>query len=128
MASIVSGRANRSSKPAASSHHQHHHTQVKHRTTHGHHTHSTHMEDIQKAELEARQKDDGKSMNGMRYVLLHRLVYNKPIPVNWLSVAMTIAHMLRVHAPLHSHIQVYLVVWTPRHFTMLTVTMAAPLS
>ena len=74
MAGNVSGQVNRSqshtSKTKGDASEQHT-ARARHRSPHGHHhhdhhAHSPHMEDIQKAELQARQEDTSKSMNGER--------------------------------------------------------------
>lgn len=80
MAGNVSGQSNRSQSQAASNTNSstktHHSSEgqsarVRHRSPHGHHhhhhghhAHSPHMEDIQKAELQARHDDPSKTMNG----------------------------------------------------------------
>ena len=88
MAGKVSGSSNRSQSQSSNSSSktnstktrgghasEGHSARVRHRSPHGghhHHAHSPHMEDIQKAELAARQEEQTKIGNGERSSLYSR--------------------------------------------------------
>ena len=73
--SISSSKSNSSTKTRGGHVSEGHSGRVRHRSPHGghhHHAHSPHMEDIQKAELAARQEEQTKVGNGERSSLYSR--------------------------------------------------------
>ena len=77
---------------------------VRHRSPHGHHAHSPHMEDIQKAELQARQEEQNKMGNGERKVI--RFIIWSHRKVMGFIVSLTVSAIF-IHTTTRMHAHTY---------------------